>query len=171
MITINLLLVLLSAGALATPTEDPAESKALSLSDIFHAPPTEDPTEKKGLSFNDLFPTKPKKAPIVYEPLPKDPNELTDAEKAALPKWSCTYQVSYKMLTYFLFGDNWNVSKATIKAACEKSRTMNHWSYREWQDDNGDHFCAKVSFFFRSVAIMLDSFIFLSGRCNFTNEG
>ena len=104
----------------------------------FAAPPL-DPTETGGLLFKDLL-CIAKTAPVVDE---KPVNETAEVQR---PKTTCTYQVNYKMNTYYLFGDNWNVTKDTLKASCEKgrSRVLNHWSYREWKDESGDHFCAKV---------------------------
>jgi cobalamin biosynthesis protein CobT len=109
---------------------DPAENDVYNLKDVFRS---------IGAQAN-------KTALIADE---SDSNEKPANETAEVkrPTTTCTYQVNYKMNTYYLFGDNWNVTKDTLKKSCEKgrSRVLNHWSYREWQDQNGTHFCAKVS--------------------------
>lgn len=130
-------IILLSACALAAPPSDPPELKL----------PV---TYKEFLEFkHTLEKMPPKVAPLEYEPNPNF-HPVNETEQALRPKTTCTYQVNYKMNTYYLFGDNWNVTKDELKTNCEKgrSRVLNHWSYREWYDDNGKHFCAKVSFFF-----------------------
>lgn len=124
MLPTNILLVLLSVGAIAAPAANSTESVQETLTGLHASTRLQD----------------------IVDKLPPPPPGMTEEEKAALPVTRCTYDVSYKMLTFFLFGDNWNVSKATVKAACERHRTMNHWSYNEWTDSAGNHFCAKVNF-------------------------
>jgi hypothetical protein len=130
----NLLLVLLSACALAAPPIDPARNETTTFNDIFR---TLGAAQAKAA----------KKAALIAAEtasIEKPANETAEVKR---PTTTCTYQVNYKMNTYYLFGDNWNVTKDTLKKSCEKgrSRVLNHWSYREWQDQNGAHFCAKVS--------------------------
>jgi hypothetical protein len=134
-------IILLSACALAAPPFD-----------------RPDPEIKLPVNYKEFLEFKHtlEKMPPMVAPLEYEPNlnfhPVNETEQALRPKTTCTYQVNYKMNTYYLFGDNWNVTKDELKTNCEKgrSRVLNHWSYREWYDDNGKHFCAKVSFFFFS---------------------
>jgi hypothetical protein len=133
----NLLLVLLSACALAAPPMDPAKSEGRTLNDIFRSLGVAQAKHVK----------EAKKAALIAAESDSSEKPANRTAEAKRPTTTCTYQVNYKMNTYYLFGDNWNATKDTIKASCEKgrSRVLNHWSYREWQDQNGTHFCAKVS--------------------------
>jgi hypothetical protein len=114
-----------------------------------------DPTEtdltkifswKQLMGLTDL----PRKPQPEYEPDPFAPPPVNETELALRPKTTCTYQANYKMNTFYIFGDNWNVTKDELKGSCEKgrSRVLNHWSFREWSNENGTHFCAKVSYLF-----------------------
>ena len=129
----TLLLVLLSACALAAPPMVPPEANW-----------------KEIIRLTNEVDERAKANPAFYKPAPVEKPVNETAAEAKQPTTTCTYQVNYKMNTFYLFGDNWNVTKDTIKKSCEKgtSRVLNHWSYREWNDVNGTHFCAKVSFVF-----------------------
>jgi hypothetical protein len=144
---INLLLVLISVCAFAAPTSDPTETKTgfkiLDLARLSKAKVGKD--NKLPVVIQPVYGYVPEAVPEIV-PEEKPANETKEVVR---PTWACTYQVNYKMNTYYLFGDNWNATKDTIKATCENrpSRLLNHWSYREWTDDDGSHFCAKVSLF------------------------
>ena len=138
----TLLLVLLSACALAAPPMVPPEANW-----------------KEIIRLTNEVDERAKANPAFYKPAPVEKPVNETAAEVKQPTTTCTYQVNYKMNTFYLFGDNWNVTKDTIKKSCEKgtSRVLNHWSYREWNDVNGTHFCAKVNFcgFFRGCWYLL----------------
>ena len=143
-------LILLSACALAAPPPPLPDFKLLDPSKTAETQPS-DPSEtkpKKTLNWYNivrLSKLPPKNQP-EYEPNPDAPPPVNATELALRPKTTCTYQVNYKQNTYYIFGDNWNATKDEIKNSCEKGRLLNHWSFREWNDDSGAHFCAKVGF-------------------------
>lgn len=147
MLLSNLLLLLLSAGAIAAPTVNPIEKKHHNLIKVF----------RLKAHAEEAATTPSTVAIIAPEPTIEAEKPENKTLEVVRPKTTCTYQVNYKMQTFYVFGDNWNATKDTIKAACEKgrSRVMDHFSYRNWTDETGTHFCAKVSCRFSTIVVQL----------------